>query len=126
MKVYIAGPINGYPDGNRAMFEKVAGQLRDLGHEPVNPHDIGPLEHAEGAHVGDPVEHSEHGYGCFMIPDIGALLQCEGFTLLSEWTDSRGARVERDVAIICGKEFVRTTPSSVRRPYHRIGSKPWA
>lgn len=111
MRVYIAGPINGYPDGNRAMFIKVAGELEALGHEPVNPHAIGPLDHAEGAHVGDPVEHSEHRYGCFMIPDIHALLGCEGITLLPYWFNSRGTQVERDIAVICGKAFI-VTPSS--------------
>ena len=106
MKVYIAGPINGYPDGNRESFAKVAQELRNIGHEPVNPHDIGPAEHAPGAHSGAPVDHSDHGYGCFMAPDLRALLKCDAFTLLPGWVRSKGACVERDVANICGKAYI--------------------
>ena len=105
MKVYIAGPIRGYPDGNRAAFKRAAKKLLDIGHEPVNPHDLPVLEH-DGPCLGAEVDHSEHRYGCFMVPDIHALLDCEGFTLLPGWHRSSGAIVEEQVARICGKMLI--------------------
>lgn len=108
MKVYIAGPIRGYPDGNRAAFEAAAKTLKYMGHNPINPHDVPILEH-EGPCLGaEAGEGREHRYGCYMVPDIAALLECDGYTLLHGWKESKGASVERDVAIICGKQFLIT------------------
>jgi hypothetical protein len=104
VKVYIAGPINGYPDGNKEAFEDAAQALIDLGHEPVNPHIVGVLS---DPHVcrGAPATNG-HKYGCYMIPDLKALLDCEGYTLLYGWEMSKGATVEEQVARICGLEYV--------------------
>ena len=41
-----------------------------------------------------------------MIPDLMALLKCRGYTLLNGWEMSRGANVERQVAQICGLQYV--------------------
>lgn len=108
MRVYIAGPINGYPDGNREAFQWAAAELRGMGYDPVDPHDIGVLEHS-GLCLGDPVPHSRHHYGCYMVPDIHALLDCEGYTLLAGWEASKGAKVEQQVAEVCGKRYIETT-----------------
>lgn len=106
MKVYIMGPINGFPDGNAPAFAAAADQLREMGHEPVNPHDIGPLEH-EGPCLGSPtINPTAHRYGCYMVPDIHALLDCDGYTKLPGWSISKGATVENAVAIVCGKKLV--------------------
>ena len=37
MKVYIAGPMSGYPDMNGPAFDKKADELRAQGYEVVNP-----------------------------------------------------------------------------------------
>lgn len=52
MRVYIAGPIAGKPNGNREKFQQAADLLVGLGYEPVNPHDI-PANH-EGPCIGGP------------------------------------------------------------------------
>ena len=104
MRVYIAGPINGYPDHNRAAFLSAHARLESLGYDPVNPQDI-PNDHF-GPCLGDEVNHSSHRYGCFMVPDLKALLDCGGYTLLDGWEMSRGATVEEAVARICGKTYI--------------------
>jgi hypothetical protein len=43
--LYIAGPMAGHYDLNRAAFARVADHLRDGGHSVVNPHDLAPHEH---------------------------------------------------------------------------------
>lgn len=104
MKVYIAGPINGYPDGNRAAFATAYYRLVSLGHIAINPHAV-PFTHT-GECRGQAVSHSGHRYGCFMVPDLHALLDCDGYTLLEGWERSQGATVEEAVARICGKTYV--------------------
>lgn len=104
MRVYIAGPINGYPDLNRKAFKLAADRLLSQGHEPVNPHDIDP--ECNGTCKGEPTQNNNHGYGCYMIPDLKALLNCEGFTLLPGWEASKGAMIEYKVANICGLKYV--------------------
>jgi hypothetical protein len=101
VKVYIAGPINGYENLNKDAFQLAASKLIELGHEPVNPHDIGPLKHDGIPCAGAPAN-GGHSYGCYMIPDLKALLDCDGYTLLNGWERSKGAFVEDMVANICG------------------------
>lgn len=105
MRVYIAGPIAGYPNLNREAFTSAAEKLLSLGHIPVNPHDVAPTVHDDGECIGDPTA-GDHGYGCFMVPDLRALLGCRGYTLLKGWERSRGATVEEAVAKICGFTYV--------------------
>lgn len=104
MKVYIAGPINGYPNNNKEAFAVAAKKLFDLGHEAVNPHDVLPL--ADPHICRGELAQGGHKYGCYMIPDLKALLDCEGYTLLDGWEYSKGASVEEQVARICGFEYV--------------------
>lgn len=114
MKVYIAGPIAGYPDKNRLAFALAASRLLALGHDPVNPHDV-PVKH-EGPCRGDVIprveEPDEHRYGCYMKADILALLECDAITLLEGWEHSRGASVEERVAEILGLEYINLNDDS--------------
>jgi len=106
MKVYIAGPIAGYEDLNRKQFESAVKILTELGHKPVNPHDVPPLDHGDAPCKGEPTQNNGHSYGCYMIPDLQALLTCDGYTLLPGWEKSKGAVVEQQVAKICGLTLI--------------------
>jgi len=103
MKVYIAGPIKGMPDGNRAAFKQRAEELLLLGHLPVNPWDI-PPDHDIGECIGDPVDHSDspHRYGCYLRADIEQLMYCDAITMLPGWENSVGACTELGVAMAIG------------------------
>lgn len=107
MRVYIAGPIAGYPDGNRGAFRERAQKLREDGHVPVNPWDIGP-DHDGPCAGGGPVDHEDtgHQYGCYLRADIEVLLYCEGISLLPGWEQSRGASTEEHIARSIGLEVV--------------------
>ncbi len=105
MRVYIAGPINGKPNGNQEAFQLRAEELEAQGHEPVNPWDI-PPDH-NGPCTGDPVDHEPtHRYGCYMRKDLEALMTCDAISLLPGWVHSRGASVEYSVASILGMPVV--------------------
>lgn len=110
MKVYIAGPINGMPNGNREAFAQRAKELIALGHEPLNPWDIGPEHETNVGCCGGSVDHSEdipHQYGCYLRADIITFLQqCDGISLLEGWQQSKGATVEEHVARAVGLKVI--------------------
>lgn len=105
MKVYISGPINGRENGNRAAFNEAMQSIIKLGLEPVNPHLVakGHAGHCRGEEVGT----DGHGYGCYMKPDLIAMLECDAVVFLPGWKYSKGATVEHAVAQICGLAELR-------------------
>ncbi len=84
MKLYIAGPMTGYPELNFPAFHAEAARLRAFGFEIVNPAevDVGP----------DPT-----WLGC-MRADIKLLVDCDGIALLPGWEQSPGATLEHTIA----------------------------
>ena len=106
MRVYIAGPIAGYPDANRAAFAAADERIRARGDEPVNPLEIAPHRHdgpcpARGYDPGENLtKHTSSA--CFMRTDIAAMLTCDGVYLLRGWEHSRGARDEFNAACAAG------------------------
>ena len=81
MKVYIAGPMTGYPEFNYPAFYAAARKLEQLGHEPINP------ARAEGRE------------GCktwldYMRPALRDIADCDGIAYLDGWGESRGASLE--------------------------------
>ncbi len=83
-RVYLAGPMTGYPDLNFPLFHAEAARLRSLGYEVVNPAEINADPAAEW-HV------------C-MRADIAHLVTCDGIALLPGWEKSRGATLELHIA----------------------------
>lgn len=92
MRIYIAGPIAGMPAHNAPAFAAAAETLRAIGHDPVNPLEL----------HGTPEERDAKTRGELMRTDILALLDCDGVLMLDDWTRSRGANLEREVAVQCG------------------------
>jgi hypothetical protein len=85
MKVYISGKITGleYQEAYK-MFEDAEKEVRNMGGVPVNPMK---LEHKPNADWYD-----------FMEKDIAELLRCEGIYMLENWGNSKGARIEYNIA----------------------------
>lgn len=93
MKIYLAGKISGLPiEEARELFEHAEKELKECGHEVVNPLK---LPHAENTTWEDA-----------MALDISHLIQCDAIFMLSNWSDSLGARLERLLAMQLGKEVL--------------------
>ena len=86
-KIYVAGPMTGYPDCNYPAFNQAAEDLRDLGYDVVNP--------AESTLV-------DAHYTDFLREDLRLVLDCDAIATLPGWEHSVGARNEVMVAGVLG------------------------
>lgn len=118
MRIYISGPMTGYPNSNRESFDKQAEYWRSLGHFVINPHDITSVFGS----VHEIAMAFAYTYGMLtsynddekkamtrlarsvMDADIAALRTCDRIVLLRGWQISRGAKAELAEAIRCGLE----------------------
>jgi hypothetical protein len=94
MKIYISGQITGldYADAYQR-FEQAEKQLKDENwDEIVNPMK---LNH----------EHDKT-WENYMLVDIKALFECDAIYMLNNWCNSKGARIERSIAIEMGLEII--------------------
>ena len=94
MRVYLSGPMKGYPESNFPAFNAFAAALRARGHEVVNPAEIDP---------GMPQpEEGSPGWQAFYLAclraDIKALCDCEAIALMPGWERSSGAHLELHIA----------------------------
>lgn len=80
MRIYIAGPMTGYPEFNYPAFFDAAAKLRAAGFEVYNP-----------AGCAVPSCGSWEGYMRICIPN---LMTCQAVALLPGWRRSRGASLE--------------------------------
>lgn len=84
MRIYISGPMTGWPELNKPAFMAAAEALQAVGFEVVNP-----------VHNGMPDSAEWHQH---MRADIKMLMDCEGIAMLDGWHLSKGARLEHDIA----------------------------
>ena len=107
-RIYLSGPMTGFPEHNFPAFNAEAARLRGLGYDVVNPVDLNPIEAQSSWHQ------------C-MRNDLAALLTCDALALLDGWNGSAGAHLEMHVAhrvgmeIIVAREIV-DTPHRPRNP----------
>jgi nucleoside 2-deoxyribosyltransferase len=92
-KIYIAGPMTGYPGLNWAAFDEAEQYLMAEGWEVINP---ASLDREEGI---DP----DRELGCYDYEecarrDISALRSCDAIYLMRDWQFSKGACWERALA----------------------------
>ena len=86
--LYIAGPMNGYPESNYPAFNTAADRLRAAGFTVLNP--------ADNEAPADP------SWVNWMRLAITQLVQADGIALLPGWTRSPGARIEERLACDLG------------------------
>ena len=91
MRYYIAGPMAGYEDLNRAAFDVAKARLIEAGHDVISPADI-----SRALPLG------ENEMRAIALLDIHAMLQCGAVFMLRRWEASRGARAEHAVALWTG------------------------
>lgn len=91
--------MTGLPDLNFPAFHAAAALLREQGHEVINPAEIN----------ADPTM----GWAACMRSDIAALVTCDAVVLLPGWQASRGATLERHIALALGMDV-----SECHQPFH--------
>ncbi len=84
-RIYIAGPMTGLPEFNYPAFNRAAHALRVKGYHVENPAD-NPV----------PLCGTWKGY---MRMAIAQLVTCDTVALLPGWSDSKGAKVEHQLAL---------------------------
>lgn len=97
-RIYIAGPMTGYPDRNREAFAKAAKSFRDDGWDVIDPANQPWPPDVE-------FESIEQERAYFLRKDILALLDVAAIALLPNWFQSIGARVEFAIASALGLDI---------------------
>ena len=90
-RIYLSGPMTGFPDLNFPAFNRMAANLRSAGHLVINP--------AEIDHVSD------EWADCLRL-DIIHLMECGSVALLPGWESSKGALLEVHIARALGMPVV--------------------
>lgn len=91
MKIYISGKITGIEEQARELFSKAENDIREAGHEPVNPMTL-PHNH-------------DKSWQSYMKEAIKAMCDCDAIYMLSNWEKSKGAIIERRIADYLGLEY---------------------
>lgn len=84
MKIYISGQITGLDyERARELFQAGADAIWASGNDPTNP-----------------MQSDTPGltWGEYMAKDFLLIEQCQGMYMLSNWQESRGARIEHAIA----------------------------
>ena len=90
MRIFISGPMGGYPDNNKAAFYQAEDELRSL-----YPHD-------EIINPARLVLSEEAQWEQWMRESFKLLLACDAIVLLPGWEESRGAMAEAQMGKLLG------------------------
>lgn len=105
MKVYVAGPISACPEvpleEKIQRFHDAEAKLIEQGYEVCNPLTV-EIDTCPGGcnpegHIGQEGVPT-HSWACFMRHDLRALLDCDAYAVLPGWAESKGARLEVQIA----------------------------
>lgn len=109
MKIYLAGPMRGYPKFNHPAFDAAAAFLRGLGHEVFSPADEDRADYGAGivddASAGDLAEIEGKGFDLrvALAKDLAWICaNADALAVLDGWEQSMGARAEVAVAEALG------------------------
>lgn len=102
MRIYIAGPMRGYPQFNFPAFDAAAAAMQAVGHEVVNPAQM-------DRDVGfDPqsTEVSTEFLRDALRRDLSAICDCDAIAMLPGWELSGGANIEWSLAVHLGLNVI--------------------
>lgn len=85
-RIYLSGPMTGLPDFNYPAFHRMAKKFRAAGFEVENPAETPEFPTWEG----------------YMRYALTKMLTCDAILMLDGWEHSRGAKIERDLALALG------------------------
>lgn len=86
MKLYLAGPMSGYPEHNFPLFLSRTAELRAKGYDILSPAEIEPNPDGESTWV------------YYMRKCVVMVAQSDAVAVLPGWENSRGATVEVGLA----------------------------
>lgn len=91
-KVYISGKITGIEDHAPKLFSSAEFMLQAKGFLTVNPLS---LNHNHNRTWHD-----------YMKEDVKAICDCDAVFMLNNWKDSRGAKIEHEIASYLGLDIM--------------------
>lgn len=109
IKVYLSGLMSGLPNFNIPTFNAAAHALRQIGYTVFNP--------AENKIDTSGMSEAE-AWRAYMQVDIKALVECNAIVMLPGWPESRGATLERNIAIGLSMPVMTLTDAVLQAPTH--------
>lgn len=107
MKIYISGAITSLRlEDAQSNFKAKELELRQAGHEPINPMEVGLPEGGE------------HTWAEYMLADLPFVFEADAIYMLNNWQQSKGARIERAIFEIMEKPVfyqASSFPLAIRR-----------
>lgn len=94
--IYISGKITGIEQSAPAIFAKAESFLFECGYKPINPMKL-PHNH-------------DKTWLAYMREDLAALILCDAIFMLSNWKESRGAKIEHNLALSLGLNIIYQNP----------------
>jgi hypothetical protein len=95
-RIYIAGPMRGYPQFNFPAFDAARDAWAARGWDVVSPADMD--RQLDGLNEATPTPDTNHSFAHYMRRDISVLLTVDAVAFLPGWEASTGANVEKVVA----------------------------
>lgn len=125
MKIYLAGPMRGYPHFNFPEFDKGAAALRKEGHTVFSPAERDRSAHGDIAadNLAGDEKLAECSYGFNLREALAADMKfiCEeadAIALLPGWENSKGALAERATATALGLKIFVVYPQDQYALHH--------
>lgn len=101
-RIYVSGPMRGFPGHNYDKFNKAADSLRAAGWHVINPVELGDI-----FGTPDEIDASPAMLEALLAADCAAVASCDAICLLPGWERSKGARQELLTALQHGLEIVQ-------------------
>lgn len=96
---YFSAPMSGYEEYNYPYFERVVTHLRSSGIKIVSPHEVKPPVFPELLDISE-----KELWKWYLEKDLVLMIQnTQGIILGKGWPESRGARVELEIAMTLGR-----------------------
>ena len=113
MKIYVAGPMRGYPEFNFPAFKTAAYTLRRMGHEVFSPaekdEEVHGKEFSKQFTTGDLAAAESTGFSLRRALGDDLEWVCkhgEAVYMLKGWEKSNGAKAEHATAVALGLEIM--------------------
>ena len=110
MRLYLAGPMRGYPQFNTQAFDQTSTQLQKLGHHVYNPAEADRLagyDWSEASGTTAELEAASFDLRGAMRKNMTVICESDGVVVLDHWQNSGGASAEVALALAVGLPVFR-------------------